>query len=238
MTEKYSETYFSTSKKYVAREGYLRFFPSPLVDWYFRTQQAPLEELRRMYPYFVPNPEGQKILEVGFGEGKFLRHCGKKNVVGIDLWAEGVKRLKAEGYDVSYHDASKRFPFEDSSFDIVYSEQVIEHIADGVSFVNEINRVLRKGGKAMIRTVDVTRTGLAFFGDYTHIHPYTKGSLFTIMMDHGFEVKEIFYGSPTSFLMRRLGNIAVLLPKPLQDAYAHGLGKYFSYELNVIAVKK
>jgi len=222
----------------VNREGYLRFFPKQLVDWYFNTQQARLEAARRNFAHFVSNPKGLKILEVGVGEGKFLAHCGKENAVGMDVWEEGVKRLCAQGFDVRYHDAAKPFPFKDASFDIVYSEQVIEHIADGASFVKEINRVLKTGGKAMIRTVDVTRTGLAFYGDYTHVHPYTKGSLYSIMADHGFEVDEISYGTATSFFMRRLGNIAVLLPQGAQKFFFEKICPHFSYELFVIAAKK
>jgi SAM-dependent methyltransferase len=42
--------------------------------------------------------------------------------------------------------------FTDHSFDCIISFQVIEHIKDDLSFLQEIKRILKKGGKALITT--------------------------------------------------------------------------------------
>ena len=54
-------------------------------------------------------------------------------------------------------DATKTFPFEDNSFDYVYSEHMIEHISfeEGASMIKESYRVLKTGGKIRLSTPDL-----------------------------------------------------------------------------------
>jgi ubiquinone/menaquinone biosynthesis C-methylase UbiE len=49
---------------------------------------------------------------------------------------------------------SEKLPFEDSSFDIVYCISVLEHIPNWKNTLNEMNRVLVKGG-TLILTIDI-----------------------------------------------------------------------------------
>ena len=49
-------------------------------------------------------------------------------------------------------DLNGRFPFEDARFDVVTSNQVIEHLVETDNFVSEIFRVLRPGGYAVVST--------------------------------------------------------------------------------------
>jgi len=54
-------------------------------------------------------------------------------------------------------DATKRFPFEDSVFDYVFSEHMIEHIdfAQGAAMLSEIHRVLKPNGTLRLSTPDL-----------------------------------------------------------------------------------
>lgn len=54
-------------------------------------------------------------------------------------------------------DATKPFPFEDATFDYVYSEHMIEHIpwTDGLFMLRECRRVLKPGGAIRIATPDM-----------------------------------------------------------------------------------
>ncbi len=236
---KFVETYFSSGRKIQVQSGVLRFIPRIVLEWYFARYSPALLSLHSNYAHFVPNPSGMKVLEIGFGEGRFMEYCGKENVAGVDLWLPGVRRMKEKGFHAVFADAAAGLPFRDGSFDLVYSEQVIEHVWEGQKFLAEIRRVLKKGGKVVLRTMDFARAYKAFYSDYTHIKPYTKVSLYKILEDSGFEVKEISNGFfPGSFLVRRLGNLAVLLPKSLQNAYLYRICPHFSPELYAVAVKK
>lgn len=56
-----------------------------------------------------------------------------------------------------YLNAKKTLPFPDSSIDIIFAEQFIEHLSfgDGSEFLKECLRVLKKGGKIRLSTPDL-----------------------------------------------------------------------------------
>lgn len=105
-------------------------------------------------------PTGALILEVGFGSGRILTRLARElncRCVGVDV-ADGafpalaffsqqqgvtVAAMKGDGFSL---------PFKDGSFDVVYSEGVIEHfpIARATEMVREQARVCRPGGVVII----------------------------------------------------------------------------------------
>jgi predicted SAM-dependent methyltransferase len=71
--------------------------------------------------------------------------------------------LLPTGRKIAYLDATRRFPFNDDTFDYVYSEHMIEHIEheSAVFMLRECFRVLKPGGKIRISTPDLkVYTGL------------------------------------------------------------------------------
>ena len=62
-------------------------------------------------------------------------------------------------HDLVYLDARRRFPLPDASFDVVYSEHMIEHLtyAEGQRCLRECLRVLRPGGTIRIATPSLER---------------------------------------------------------------------------------
>ena len=100
-----------------------------------------LERIRRTEIEVVRDlfPKTARILEVGGGNGfqaAILSSWGC-NVVSIDVPRKerGDQYFPIEEYD------GIRIPFEDSSFDIVFSSNVLEHIPDVTSYLKEIRRV-------------------------------------------------------------------------------------------------
>lgn len=72
---------------------------------------------------------------------------------------------------VAYMDASKRFPFDDDTFDYVFSEHNIEHLSfeDGQFMLREILRVLKPGGRVRIVHPDLARLLEIYGGDRSEI---------------------------------------------------------------------
>lgn len=106
-----------------------------------------------------------KILEVGCGSGHFTNMIKKYyptcDVYGIDLDNNHIKFAKNESkrlnIDVNYQVADvSHLPFEDNSFDIVFSHTLIEHLPFD-DFIKEQKRVLNKGGKLVIMRVDMIK---------------------------------------------------------------------------------
>ena len=63
-----------------------------------------------------------------------------------------MSRAKAAGVsNVSFVEGfAGALPFDDSTIDLVWCERVLQHLADPQSAINDIARVLRPGGRAVL----------------------------------------------------------------------------------------
>ena len=89
-----------------------------------------------------------KILEVGCGAHGLVFGFGGNFCVGIDPLAVDYKRLfpKWQGNAMTTAAIGEQLPFDDASFDIVLSDNVIDHAEKPVEIVDELVRVLKPGG--------------------------------------------------------------------------------------------
>lgn len=100
---------------------------------------------------------GKQLLEIGGGMGTDLAQFAKHGTVITDVdLSSGHLALAQESFRLRglkgtfvHHDA-ETIPFPDNSFDVVYSNGVIHHTPNTQSVVDEIFRVLKPGGKAII----------------------------------------------------------------------------------------
>ncbi len=61
-----------------------------------------------------------------------------------------MAKAETRGIKVFSYDLNGRWPFEDNKFDVVFSNQVIEHLHNTRLFASEAFRVLKPGGTAVI----------------------------------------------------------------------------------------
>lgn len=100
---------------------------------------------------------GRDVLEVGCGiatDGVSFARADAR-YTGVDTSPTAVEQaglhFEAENLEGNVLPASALdLPFEDGSFDLVYSNGVIHHIADTRRTVEEMHRVLRPGGRAIV----------------------------------------------------------------------------------------
>jgi len=108
-----------------------------------------------------PN-EGDLLLDVGCGDGFFSHLFAQQGieVLGIDPEPEGVEQSRQMTASQEYPGPRPRFeqgrgdaiPCEDGSIAAVTLFDVIEHLANPITILREIARVLKPGGKALIVT--------------------------------------------------------------------------------------
>ena len=128
---------------------YKTYFEVETDHWWFRGRQMLIQWLLSVYLKHIDNP---KILDVGSGSGYLAGVLQKKgyDVYGIDTSEEAIHFGTEKGIknlSVSRSDIIDR---PDGSFDCVLSLDTIEHIKDDSTIIQEIERVLKPGGYAIL----------------------------------------------------------------------------------------
>ena len=117
----------------------------------------------------------KSVLDVGCADGSFLfRYLDYKPEVfhGIEASPSLRKQAEAKGIQVTAVDLNGVWPYPDNTFDVVHCAQVIEHLHNTRLFVQEMKRVLKPGGTALVTSENLTsflNTGAMMLG-YT---PFT-----------------------------------------------------------------
>ncbi|MCF6361298.1 MAG: class I SAM-dependent methyltransferase [Cyclobacteriaceae bacterium] len=148
------------------------------------TSDNPIHQ-RLLKAYYVAEElVGGSLLEIGCGEGRGVELLAPKvkSYTAVDKIEEVVENLSAKYPKSSFIQANiPPLPFEDNSFDTIISFQVIEHIKDDSTYLEEINRILKPGGKAYISTPNIKMT---LSRNPWHIREYTAQELTTLCENH------------------------------------------------------
>ncbi len=83
---------------------------------------------------------------------KVLEKVESKKITSADICSEFLADARKYDFKVVKSDFSKKLKFKSSFFDVVLSNQVIEHLFDVDLFVSEIYRILKPGGYAILGT--------------------------------------------------------------------------------------
>jgi ubiquinone/menaquinone biosynthesis C-methylase UbiE len=144
---------------------------------------------------------GERVLDLGCGAGRFMRALRAEGAhpVGVDI-AEGAlerARRNVPGAELHLLGPDGAIPLEDSSIDVVWCSEVLEHVPDTAGFLTEVRRVLRRGGRLLLTVPDhgrLKRTLLALARYEPHYDPlgqhlrfYSRRSLTAVLHDTGFD---------------------------------------------------
>ena len=154
---------------------------------------------------------GARLLEIGCGMGTDLLQFarGGAYVTGVDLTPRSIEIsrnhlvLYGQTGDFVLTDG-ERLPFEDESFDVVYSNGVLHHTPDTAGAIREIHRVLRHGGQ-------------------TRVMLYHRGSFaywVNIIFRYGVLKAELFRGLTPEEIMSRYVEIGENDARPLVKVYS------------------
>lgn len=126
----------------------------------FNTYAADYARNRRVQPRLLQHliaglavGEGDSVLEVGCGTANYLVAIAQETgatAFGIDPAANMLGQAVTEQHGAPLHlmiGSGEAIPFPDSSFDAVYSVDVIHHVGNRPLFASEAFRVLKPGGR-------------------------------------------------------------------------------------------
>ena len=142
-----------------------------LKDFYEQKYVAGEEIVRTSKVYTLAEFNGDqalKILDVGCGTGlnsEALRAMGHM-VQGVDISQAAIEQYEAKGFTGKAGNLEAGLDFPDAAFDAVLFSEVVEHLTMPERVLDEINRVLKPGGKLVLSTPNsafwVYRVGAVF----------------------------------------------------------------------------
>lgn len=109
-----------------------------------------LRKLKRLENYRKENT----LLEIGCHEGHFLKVAQIKgwNVFGVEPEPAPAK-IARKRFNITIHQGFlETAHYPNGKFDIVYLNEVLEHIDRPIILFNEIRRILRRGGVVYVKT--------------------------------------------------------------------------------------
>jgi SAM-dependent methyltransferase len=145
----------------------------------------------------IKNLAPARMLDVGCGDGFFMdlartAGAGGQRMSGLELSSASVATARRRGFECEVGSAESAFPFGDSSFDLVFAGEVIEHLVDPEVMLAEVHRVLSPGGHLLLTTPNL----LAWFNRFLVVAGITP-----VFVEHSYRAT---YG-PAYSIFRRIG---------------------------------
>ncbi len=152
-----------------------------------------------------------RILELGCGSGVALDSLEKRgctHLTGLD-WLDTSVYLAAKKVKSALliRGDAACLPFEDSCFDKIYAQHLIEHFADPVAILKEWLRLLEPGGRLAVVTPNRYFPHQDWFEDPTHHHIFIMEELIQCAEEAGFVIETCRIVNPY-FLHWRLTGFA------------------------------
>lgn len=149
----------------------------------------------------VKNKKHLRILDIGAGEGLFLKRL-KKNHDVYALEGSEITRAHLRSNNIAvFPDLKEAIQIVVSTFDIITLFQVLEHLSDFENVLRDVFKLLNTGGKVIISVPyfaamkkQEKHTGAI---DYipNHINKWTAASLEIVLKRTGFTINQIQYES-------------------------------------------
>jgi ubiquinone/menaquinone biosynthesis C-methylase UbiE len=130
-----------------------------VAHWYTRTRRNDMEDFRSEAAAAARRlRSGSHVLEVAPGPGFFsieLAKLGEFRITGLDISQTLVEiaqeNARSAGAEVDFRlGNASAMPFADESFDFIYCSAAFKNFSEPVKALDEMHRVLRPGGEAMV----------------------------------------------------------------------------------------
>ena len=160
------------------------------------------------------NGHTPRILDVGCGTGANLLMLNQYgDAHGVDVSPDALSFCHSRGLSNVQYGEAECLPYEDHSFDIVTSIDVIEHLDDDVACLKEMRRILRPGGKAVLFVPAFMFLWSAKDEVVRHRRRYRLPQLQRAVEEAGFQIRHATYANLAFFppillaraMMRLLG---------------------------------
>ena len=237
-TGRLRDTCLTTS---VADSQFYKTFSEKSLTGYGAGRRSRIEQHRLALLQRFTNAPGRALFEIGPGHGTLgeLAVAGGWDYTAIEASPLLMEVLKNKGLKV-IPAWTPPMPMADASADVVYADQVLEHmrgIDDARQFTAEALRSLKPGGIFFVVVPDYLKERQFFWDvDYTHNFVTTERRVRQLFNDGGFETLHVerAIGLATGVQRDLLAAAAVMINIPGVDA----LSRYTKTEDLVFKIRK
>jgi SAM-dependent methyltransferase len=157
-------------------------------------------------------PSDARILDAGCGSGRNMVDLARHGAVtGVELSAASAELARARAAGEVIEGSVMDMPFDDGSFDLAVSLDVIEHLADDVAALAELRRVTAPGGVLLV-TVPAYQWLWSGHDEINHHHRrYNRRSLVAAAQRAGWRCERTSHFNslllPIAIMLRALDRI-------------------------------
>lgn len=202
---------------------YKDMYEHEMTHWWYRVRRNLVKNLITTYSQ---NKKDNQILDIGCGTGALMKEIASGGTVtGVDFSADAVHFCKQRGLENVVQGSVTSLPFLNDTFDIVLALDILEHVEDDGQAVQEISRVLKPGGVAII----FVPAFMVLWGSTDevseHKRRYRKKQLLEVLKPSFFKIERISYFNFLLFTpILLLRALARLLRITFVDEYKPGTG--------------
>ncbi len=161
-------------------------------------KESPLQsaKARRITERLWKMTGGSRLLDIGCSTGIFLNEARRRfEVQGVELarWSADFAR-RNRGLRVSNSTLAEAH-FENEQFDAITFFEVIEHLHDPLTFLREVNRIVRMGGVVALSTGNLSSAEAMirkekwyYFAPKFHLYYFSLQTLELILIKAGFKL--------------------------------------------------
>jgi len=211
-------------------QAFYKSFSEKKLTGFGAGRRARIERHRLGLLHRFAQPPGT-MFEIGPGHGTLgeLAVAAGWHYTAVETSPILIDVLRGKGLNV-IEAWTPPMPMADASADVVYADQVLEHmrgIDDARQFTAEALRSLRPGGHFFVVVPDYLKERQFFWDvDYTHNFVTTQRRVTQLLNDGGFELRHVERGIGVATGLRRdaLAALALLVNVPGTDAISRYAG--------------
>lgn len=220
---------FKKIKKYINNKKQWANDNNPESFWgLFNENYLSKKTLYQNLKLFLPKLKGN-ILDVGCWTKPYkslATNCTSYIGLEYDTKEETLNDFNNKKIADYYYDG-ETFPFEDESFDNVFSSQVLEHVPNPERIIYEMSRVLKKDGLILLSIPFVFPEHMQPYDFYR----YTTFGIKNLLEKNNFKILELHKTLSDRENILNLSNI--LFRKNLFNIFLHNVyGNYFLHRKN------
>ena len=215
----------------------------------YQTEAVPVppflaNRLDRTVESFASFRRSGRLLDVGFGGGDLLDAASRAGwiVSGVEVVPAAVNAARQRGIDAVLGTLAQA-QYVSESFDVVLATEILEHLIEVGSLLDEIRRVLRKGGMLWITTphgrglsARLLGTSWSVIAPPEHVQLFSVRGIRQLLARHGFQAQVATEGTNPQELLNAIRSRPVSSTERVETAYA--VNAYFEGRPMRRAVKR